>query len=43
MRDNSGAIVRTSENLVIGAELSIQFGNGQAKVSIVEIGDGKED
>ncbi len=43
VRDNSGAIVRNSENLVIGAELSLQFGNGQAKVSIVEIGDGKED
>jgi exodeoxyribonuclease VII large subunit len=43
VRDNGGAIVRNCDNLVIGEELAIQFGNGQAKVSVVEIDDGKEE
>ena len=43
MRDDGGAIVCNCDNLVIGEELSIQFGNnGQAKVSVVEIEHGKE-
>jgi ribosomal 50S subunit-recycling heat shock protein len=43
VRDNNGAIVRDSDNLAVGSELSIQFGRGQAKVNVVEIGNGKEE
>ena len=42
VRDNNEEIVRDRDNLAIGAELSIQFGNGRAKVRVVEI-DGKKD
>jgi exodeoxyribonuclease VII large subunit len=42
VRHNNGEIVRDSQRLEIGAELSIQFGSGQAKVSIIEIDNGKE-
>jgi hypothetical protein len=40
---NNGAIVRDRDRLAVGAELSIQFGRGQAKVSVVEIDNGKEE
>jgi hypothetical protein len=40
---NDVSIVRDSNNLAVGAELSIQFGRGQAKVSVVEIDNGKEE
>jgi exodeoxyribonuclease VII large subunit len=43
VRDNNGAIVRDSDNLAVGSELSIQFGRGQVKVNVVEIGNGKEE
>jgi exodeoxyribonuclease VII large subunit len=42
VRDNNETIVRDGDRLAIGAELSIQFGNGQAKVRVMEI-DGKKD
>jgi exodeoxyribonuclease VII large subunit len=38
-----GAIVRDSASLVVGEELSIQFGRGQAKVSIIEVEHGKKE
>jgi exodeoxyribonuclease VII large subunit len=38
VRENNGAIVRDSDSLVIGDELNIQFGNGQAKVRVIEHG-----
>jgi exodeoxyribonuclease VII large subunit len=41
VRDNHEKIVRDGDRLVVGAELSIQFGQGQAKVRVIEI-DGKE-
>lgn len=41
VRDNHGKIVRDGDLLTIGAELSIQFGNGRVKVRVVEI-DGEE-
>ncbi len=41
VRDNNETIVRDGDRLAIGAELSIQFGNGRAQVRVVEI-DGKE-
>ncbi|PSB50630.1 exodeoxyribonuclease VII large subunit [Chamaesiphon polymorphus] len=43
VRDNNGAIVRTSDRLIVGAELSLQFSKGSAKVSIVEIDNGQKD
>jgi exodeoxyribonuclease VII large subunit len=42
VRDNNEAIVRDGDNLAIGSDLSLQFGNGRAKVRVVEI-DGKKD
>jgi exodeoxyribonuclease VII large subunit len=42
IRQHNGAIVRDSASLEMGEELSIQFGQGQAKVRVIEI-DGKED
>jgi exodeoxyribonuclease VII large subunit len=42
IRQHHGAIVRDSASLLVGEDLSIQFGQGQAKVRVVEI-DGKED
>ena len=42
VRDRDEAIVRDSNNLAIGAELSIQFGNGRTTVRVVEI-NGKKD
>ncbi len=43
VRQNSGEIVRDSYNLAIGAELSIQLGTGQAKVTVVEINNGQKE
>ncbi len=43
VRQNSGEIVRDSHNLVIGAELSIQLGTGQAKVTVIEINYGQKE
>jgi exodeoxyribonuclease VII large subunit len=43
VRQNSGEIVRDSHNLAIGAELSIQLGTGQAKVSVIEINHGQKE
>jgi exodeoxyribonuclease VII large subunit len=43
VRQNSGEIVRNSCNLVIGAELSIQLGAGQAKVTVIEINNGQKE
>jgi exodeoxyribonuclease VII large subunit len=42
IRQQDGAIVRDSANLLVGEDLSIQFGQSQAKVRVIEI-DGKED
>jgi exodeoxyribonuclease VII large subunit len=39
VRQHNGAIARSAENLVPGEELNIQFGQGQAKVKIMEILD----
>ncbi len=43
VRQNSGEIVRDSHNLAIGAELSIQLGTGQAKVTVIEINNGQKE
>jgi exodeoxyribonuclease VII large subunit len=43
VRQNSGEIVRNSCNLAIGAELSIQLGAGQAKVTVIEINNGQKE
>jgi exodeoxyribonuclease VII large subunit len=43
VRQNSGEIVRDSYNLAIGAELSIQLGTGQAKVTVIEINHGQKE
>lgn len=43
VRDNHGSIVRDSDNLVMGEELSIELGQGQAKVKVIEVNDGKKD
>ena len=43
VRQNSGEIVRDSHNLVIGEELSIQLGTGQAKVTVIEINYGQKE
>lgn len=43
VRQNHPAIVRDSASLVIGEELSIQFGKGQAIVKVIEIGNGKKE
>jgi exodeoxyribonuclease VII large subunit len=43
VRQNSGEIVRDSNCLAIGTELSIQFGQGQAKVTVVEINNGQKE
>lgn len=43
VRQNSGEIVRDSHNLAIGAELSIQLGTGQAKVTVIEINYGQKE
>ncbi len=43
VRQNSGEIVRDSQNLAIGAELSIQLGTGQAKVTVIEINNGQKE
>lgn len=43
VRQNKGALVRDSHNLAIGAELSIQFDHGQAKVTVVEIDHGQKE
>ena len=42
VRQNNGEIVRDTEGLVIGAELSVQFGQGQAKLRVIEIDGGKK-
>jgi exodeoxyribonuclease VII large subunit len=42
VRQNNGEIVRDTEGLVIGTELSVQFGKGQAKLRVVEIDGGKK-
>jgi exodeoxyribonuclease VII large subunit len=41
VRDNNQTLVRDRDLLTIGAELSIEFGNGRVKVRVVEI-DGEE-
>jgi exodeoxyribonuclease VII large subunit len=41
VRDNNEMLIRDRDWLAIGAELSIQFGNGRVKVRVVEI-DGEE-
>ena len=43
VRQNSGEIVRYSHNLVVGTELSIQLGTGQAKVTVIEINYGQKE
>jgi exodeoxyribonuclease VII large subunit len=43
VRQNKGELVRNSHNLAIGAELSIQFDRGQAKVTVVEIDHGQKE
>jgi ribosomal 50S subunit-recycling heat shock protein len=43
VRQNNGAIVRDSDILVRGQELSIQLGRGQAKVKVIEIDRGKKE
>ena len=43
VRQNKGELVRDSDNLAIGAELSIQFDRGQAKVTVVEIDRGQKE
>jgi exodeoxyribonuclease VII large subunit len=43
VRQNSGEIVRDSHDLGIGAELSIQLGMGQAKVTVIEINHGQKE
>jgi exodeoxyribonuclease VII large subunit len=43
VRQSHPAIVRDSASLVIGEELSIQFGKGQAIVKVIEIGNGKKE
>ncbi len=42
VRQNNGEIVRDSDRLEIGAELSVQFGKGQAQLRVVEIDGGKK-
>jgi exodeoxyribonuclease VII large subunit len=42
VRQDNGEIVRTSDRLVIGEELSLQFGSGRVKVRIIEIDNGKK-
>jgi exodeoxyribonuclease VII large subunit len=42
VRQDNGEIVRTIDRLVIGEELSLQFGSGRAKVRIIEIDNGKK-
>jgi exodeoxyribonuclease VII large subunit len=43
VRQNSGEIVRDSDRLEIGTELSIQLGTGQAKVTVIEINHGQKE
>jgi exodeoxyribonuclease VII large subunit len=43
VQQNRTAIVRDSASLVIGEELSIQFGTGQAIVKVIEIDNGKKE
>jgi exodeoxyribonuclease VII large subunit len=43
VRDTHGAIVRDSDHLVVGEELSIELGQGQVKVKVIEVNDGKKD
>jgi exodeoxyribonuclease VII large subunit len=38
VREKNGSIVRDGDNLVVGDELSIQFGIGQTKVRVIENG-----
>jgi ribosomal 50S subunit-recycling heat shock protein len=38
VREKNGSIVRDGDNLVVGDELSIQFGTGQTKVRVIENG-----
>jgi exodeoxyribonuclease VII large subunit len=42
VRQNNGEIVRDTEGLVIGTELSVQFGKGQAKLRVVDIDGSKK-
>ena len=42
VRQNNGEIVRDTDRLEIGAELSVQFGKGQAKLRVVEIDGGEK-
>ncbi len=42
VRQQNGEIVRDTDRLEIGAELSVQFGKGQAKLRVVEIDGGKK-
>jgi exodeoxyribonuclease VII large subunit len=42
VRQNNGEIVRDTDRLVIGSELSVQFSKGQAKLRVVEIDGGKK-
>jgi exodeoxyribonuclease VII large subunit len=42
VRQNNGEIVRNTDRLEIGAELSVQFGKGQANLRVVEIDGGKK-
>jgi exonuclease VII large subunit len=37
--EKNGSIVRNGDSLVVGDELSIQFGAGQAKVRVIENGE----
>jgi exodeoxyribonuclease VII large subunit len=43
VRQNGGEIVRDSHQLTIGAELSIQLGTGQAKVTVSKINHGEKE
>jgi exonuclease VII large subunit len=43
VRPNHTAIVRDSASLVMGEELSIQFGKRQAIVKVIEISNGKKE
>jgi exodeoxyribonuclease VII large subunit len=43
VRQNSGEIVRDIHQLEIGAELSIQLGIGQAKVTVINISNGQKE
>jgi len=42
VRQNNGEIVRDTDVLVLGAELSVQFSQGQAKLRVIEIDGGKK-